>query len=214
MNDKNLIARFAPVFALHPDEKYNPCSVDNLLNVAEVRVRSSGSNEGLSTNDRVFDQVVIPSGSLMQGNLTEISRRQPNQNIQLNIPQQFWGGTRDEDLNGLPIYATLKRVYEPGSTTIIEAIEINYFFLFAYNGGYQIFCFEVGEHVGDWEHVTMRLDGDGELQAVYYSTHRNYEGDWLPSKEVPTRNNRPLVYLARSGHGCYSRPGTHVSCWD
>lgn len=211
MEEKQLIARYAPVFALHPEERYNPSTADYFLSVGEVRLRSSGNNALSGSDNRSFDQVAVPPGSLKPGDLTELVRRNPDQNLQLNVGPEFWGGIRAEDLDRVPLYATLKRVYKPGSTDQIEAIEINYTFLFNYNGAYEILCFEVGQHVADWEHVTMRLDPNGELRAVYYSTHRNFEGDWVAADKVPIRDGRPLVYIARFAHGCYPRPGVHVS---
>lgn len=214
MDDKQLIARYAPVFALHHDEKYYPISVEDFLSVAEVRVRKSGDNAVVPHKKKYFDEVAIPSGALTNGDLAELGKRHPDQNVQLDIPEEHWGGAKAEEMDGVPIYAVLKRVYEPGemSSDSIEAIEINYTFLCCYNGPYKVFCFKTGEHVADWEHVTVRLDPDGELEGIYYSSHKNYEGDWKPVGKVPMRDGRPLVYLARDGHGCYSRPGVHVSC--
>ena len=47
-----------------------------------------------------------------------------------------------------------------------------YFYAFDYGGNY--FGFNIGDHVGDWEHNMVRFQ-DGEPQAIWYSQHSNGE---------------------------------------
>ncbi|XP_073146425.1 hypothetical protein At1g04090 [Henckelia pumila] len=66
---------------------------------------------------------------------------------------------------------------------------------------------KIGEHVGDWEHVTLRISNlDGELKSVYFGQHSR--GIWLDSSELEFENgNRPVAYSSLSGHASYPRPG-------
>ena len=62
----------------------------------------------------------------------------------------------------------------------------------------------------DWEHVTVRVTAAGDLQGVWYNSHRNRDGCWAPSEAVPrTACGRPIVYCALHGHGVYPSVTTH-----
>ncbi|KXZ46481.1 hypothetical protein GPECTOR_43g917 [Gonium pectorale] len=95
-----------------------------------------------------------------------------------------------------------------------EAYEINYITYYAYNGHYDLPAglplFRTGHHVGDWEHLTVRLDAATlELQGVWYNAHRNIEGEWVPARRVPRSPcGRILGYVAINGHGVYPTCGT------
>ncbi|EFJ52516.1 hypothetical protein VOLCADRAFT_115992, partial [Volvox carteri f. nagariensis] len=105
-----------------------------------------------------------------------------------------------------------------------EAYEINYITFYAFNGHYHIPAnvplFRTGHHVGDWEHLTVRLDATSlELQVepgagpctqgVWYNAHRNIEGEWVPGVAVPrTPCGRILGFVAINGHGIYPKCGT------
>ncbi|KAK1355998.1 hypothetical protein POM88_049254 [Heracleum sosnowskyi] len=77
-------------------------------------------------------------------------------------------------------------------------------------GWFTISLKQIGEHVGDWEHVTLRISNfNGELRSVYFAKHN--KGDWVssPSLEFET-NNKPVVYSARYGHASYPTPGAFL----
>ncbi|XP_074354639.1 hypothetical protein At1g04090-like [Apium graveolens] len=69
---------------------------------------------------------------------------------------------------------------------------------------------EVGEHVGDWEHVTLRISNfNGELKGVYFAKHD--KGDWVSSPRLEFEsNNKPVVYSAQYGHASYPTEGTFM----
>lgn len=82
---------------------------------------------------------------------------------------------------------------------------------YAYNGPYKVLrTFKTGSHVGDWEHLTARLDPhDGHLQGVWYNSHRNRDGMWVKGPQVPrTREGRIMACVALHGHGTYPKAGT------
>ncbi|XP_019191977.1 PREDICTED: uncharacterized protein LOC109186445 [Ipomoea nil] len=66
---------------------------------------------------------------------------------------------------------------------------------------------KIGEHVGDWEHVTLRISNfNGELKRVYFSEHS--KGRWLSAAAVELQDgNKPVVYSSLHGHATYSSPG-------
>ncbi|XP_058760342.1 hypothetical protein At1g04090-like [Vicia villosa] len=68
---------------------------------------------------------------------------------------------------------------------------------------------KIGEHVGDWEHVTLRVSNlDGQLWKMYFSQHS--KGEWVDSSqlEFQTDNNkRPVFYSSLHGHASYPHEG-------
>lgn len=73
----------------------------------------------------------------------------------------------------------------------------------------------IGEHVGDWEHVTLRVSNlDGQLWHVYFSQHNH--GSWIDSSQLEYQNDtrsvgfptkRPIVYATLHGHASYPHVG-------
>lgn len=65
----------------------------------------------------------------------------------------------------------------------------------------------IGEHVGDWEHVTLRISNfNGELWSVYFSEHS--KGVWLDASELEFgKGNKPVGYSSLHGHSMYPKPG-------
>ncbi|KAL0298586.1 UNVERIFIED_CONTAM: hypothetical protein Sradi_6518400 [Sesamum radiatum] len=52
----------------------------------------------------------------------------------------------------------------------------------------------IGQHVGDWEHYTLRLSNfDGELWSVYFSEHSG--GEWLDASELSSSTEISRSYM-------------------
>ncbi|KAI7741484.1 hypothetical protein M8C21_000180 [Ambrosia artemisiifolia] len=66
---------------------------------------------------------------------------------------------------------------------------------------------KIGEHVGDWEHVTLRISNfNGELNRVFFAQHS--WGTWVSASSLEYANgNKPLVYSALNSHASYPKPG-------
>eukprot|EP01018_Ginkgo_biloba_P035710 Gb_07174 [translate_table: standard] len=67
-----------------------------------------------------------------------------------------------------------------------------------------------GEHIGDWEHFTLRVSNfTGELWRVYFSQHRG--GQWLNASDLEyIEENRMVVYATKSGHSMFPRAGNFL----
>ncbi|KAL2900293.1 Vacuolar protein sorting-associated protein 62 [Bienertia sinuspersici] len=67
-----------------------------------------------------------------------------------------------------------------------------------------------GEHVGDWEHYTLRISNfNGELHSVYFSQHSG--GVWMNAYDLEfIEGNRTVIYCSKHGHACYPHPGTYI----
>ncbi|KAL3611081.1 hypothetical protein D5086_002101 [Populus alba] len=66
---------------------------------------------------------------------------------------------------------------------------------------------KIGEHVGDWEHLTLRISNfNGELLSIYFSEHSG--GTWVSSSELEFQNgNKAVTYSSLHGHAMYAKPG-------
>lgn len=87
-------------------------------------------------------------------------------------------------------------------------IELKYIILFPYSGPIGCCaCFGAGQHHGDIEHVTIRLDiVTREITEVYFSAHSG--GQWINVKDLEYKSDKQIVvYIARNSHAMYSTPG-------
>ncbi|OAY42018.1 uncharacterized protein LOC110623362 [Manihot esculenta] len=69
---------------------------------------------------------------------------------------------------------------------------------------------KIGQHVGDWEHFTLRVSNfTGELWQVYFSQHSG--GEWVHASDLEfIEGNRPIVYSSKHGHASFPHPGTYL----
>ena len=119
-------------------------------------------------------------------------------------------------LDDTPVYAFW--VEKPNDdVSSSKYVDLVYFFYYPYNRGKSVFNTIWGNHVGDWEHVTVRLwwnydDQNGwSLQPtqIYLPAH-NFGStyDW---DEITKVNNtpHPIVYSAKGSHGIWRESGDH-----
>jgi hypothetical protein len=122
-----------------------------------------------------------------------------------NLKLPYFAG----DLANAPIYAFwVEKDY--------NNVDLVYFQYCPYNLGKTVSGTEFGDHVGDWEHVTVRLakftdNGTNYVKPVqvYYSAHSfGNIYNWADvGKEVTTH---PIVYSASGSHGMWKDAGNHV----
>ncbi len=92
-------------------------------------------------------------------------------------------------------------------------IDLVYFFYYPYNRGKEVVDTIWGNHVGDWEHITVRViqQPDDSLipEQVYLSAH-SFGGayPWVDIEKVEATH--PVVYAAEGSHGMWKDPGDHV----
>jgi hypothetical protein len=110
------------------------------------------------------------------------------------------------DLAEAPVYA----YYADKGNDVVDLV---YFFYYPYNRGKEVVDTIWGNHVGDWEHITVRLNRGADealtpLQ-VYLSAH-SFGGayDWAQIERFEATH--PVVYSARGSHGVWSTAGDHV----
>ncbi len=94
-------------------------------------------------------------------------------------------------------------------------VDLVYFVFYPYNRGKSVLNTVWGNHVGDWEHITVRLleQPDGELtpSEVYLSAH-SFGGayPWGSGEVALFDGTHPVVYSAWGSHGFWAEPGSHA----
>ena len=190
-----LFRTYSPLVYLHPDEKYLPSSVNwyfkngaLLYKKGEesepVRIEANGSN--------------LPQGGSNDGSFW----------LDLPVDENDKERVKRGDLSSAQVYLHAKPML--GSTFTDLAMWIFY----PFNGPatakvefLNIPLGKIGEHIGDWEHLTLRVSNfTGELWMVYFSEHS--KGKWVESSELEFGSgNKPVAYASRNGHALYAHPG-------
>ncbi|KAK9838661.1 hypothetical protein WJX74_000956 [Apatococcus lobatus] len=205
---QQLVATYTPIMYMHPADKFMPCSTEWFME------RSCLEAAVPLPKDQVEWEVLIERGQVTIPQLLEKQEQNPGRALRLTLDPAARCGPPQDELHKVPVYANVKEVCRPDGP--VEAIEINYLTFYAHNGTYDVGymgLFKVGSHDGDWEHCTVRLDGQtGALQGVWYNAHRARDGCWLPAgvadREAST--GRPRMYVALHGHGTYPRPASFM----
>lgn len=186
-----LVLRHAPILYLHPSERYLPSSAEWFLERATL---------------------FGPTGLVIRAAPPVASLPVTTEGFYLTIPDAARGG----DLASALAYVHPHR--GAGFT------DLQFWFFYAYNGqgtlnidpplvpSFDVDLAPFGEHTGDWEHVTLRVDDTTEaLQSVYLSQHSG--GEWVtdPMKDMEFESGRPVVYSSRNGHASYRKAGMNLS---
>lgn len=87
--------------------------------------------------------------------------------------------------------------------------EIVYFYFYPYNRGKKVLGTLWGNHVGDWEHVTVRLDWNLNPHEVFAASHdKGQLKSWNSVEKF--QGTHPVVYVASGSHGMYFDSGNHT----
>ncbi|KAI5656481.1 hypothetical protein M9H77_25274 [Catharanthus roseus] len=191
-----LIQTYSPWIYLNPNEKYLPSSVNwyfekgaLLYTKGEesnpVRIEKNGSN--------------LPQGGSNDGQYW----------IDLPIDETAKEEIKKGDLQSAQAYVHIKPMFGATFTDIV------FWIFYPFNGPatakiglIDIPLGRIGEHIGDWEHLTLRISNfNGILQKVYFSQHD--KGTWVDSSDLEFYNgsNKPVAYSALNGHPFYPNPG-------
>ncbi|XP_071720945.1 hypothetical protein At1g04090-like [Rutidosis leptorrhynchoides] len=192
---KALIQAYSPRIYFHPNEKYFPSSVNWFFENGGLLYEKGKENE---------PRLIQRDGS--------------------NLPQ---GGSNDDSFwLDLPTDNSIKEWVKEGDVTQSSAYfhikpmfgatftDISLWVFYPFNGParvkvefFNVSLGKIGEHVGDWEHLTLRISNyNGKLKSVYFSEHSG--GQMINSSDIEFENgNKPVAYASLHGHAFYSKPG-------
>ncbi|KAL1818770.1 hypothetical protein ACET3Z_013639 [Daucus carota] len=192
---REVMEAYSPVVYFHPDENYFPSTVNWYFQNGALLF--SKGNESSPTP-------VEPMGSnLPQGGSNDGA-------FWLGLPNDKTASDKIKkgDLQGASAYLHIKPMLGASCT------DIAIWLFYPFNGPARakieivnISLGKIGEHVGDWEHVTLRISNfNGELRSVYFSEHS--KGQWVSAPQLEFENgNKPVTYSSLNGHAFYPKAG-------
>ncbi|KAA8525135.1 hypothetical protein F0562_007000 [Nyssa sinensis] len=190
-----LIQFYSPWVYLHPKEIYLPSSVSwFFINGALLYTKGEDSKP----------VPIEPSGA----NLPQGGSNDGAYWIDLPIDENERERVKKGDLQSSEAYFHIKPML--GATFTDIAIWVFYPFNGPATAKLELIDVplgRIGEHVGDWEHVTLRISNfNGGLQSVYLSEHSG--GTWVEAPSMEFQNgNKAVTYSSRNGHASYAKPG-------
>ncbi|XP_031101971.1 uncharacterized protein LOC116005874 [Ipomoea triloba] len=192
-----LINHYGPTVYFHPDEAYLPSSVPWFFKNGALLYKN-GMNGGIAVDSLGSN---LPPGGENDG--------------------EFWLDLPDDDetknyikcgnIDSAELYVHVKPALGGTFTDIAMWI------FCPFNGPATLklwlWDFEmnkVGEHVGDWEHYTLRISNfTGELWSVYFSEHSG--GEWVDANDLEfIEGNKCIVYSSRNGHASFPHAGCYL----
>lgn len=188
--------RFGPTVFFHPKETYLPSSVNWFFQNGALLY-----TKGSTTQPQAID---INGSNLPQGGSDDGE-------YWLDLPKD--GGAaatvKKGDLQSAEVYVHVKPML--GGTCTDLAMWV----FCPFNGPgtlkaeeFNIPLGKIGEHVGDWEHFTLRFNNfTGELWKVYLSQHS--AGKWVSASDLQyvVGSNRAVIYSSKDGHANFPAEG-------
>ncbi|KAI3692309.1 hypothetical protein L6452_32123 [Arctium lappa] len=193
---ETLIQEYSPRFYFHPKEAYFPASTTWYFTNGVQLYHTGDESNPIS---------IVPTGS----NLPQGGPNDGTYWLDLPVAETDKERVKKGDLQSCEAYVHVKPML--GATFTDLAIWIFYPFngpSTAKFGLIDIPLGRIGEHIGDWEHVTLRVSNfDGVLYRVYFAQHSG--GTWVetPSLEFLDSTNKFAAYSSLNGHATYPSPG-------
>ncbi|KAK6158527.1 hypothetical protein DH2020_005841 [Rehmannia glutinosa] len=191
-----LFQTYSPYIYFHPKEIYLPSSVNWFFtNGALLYKKGEESNPS----------PIEPNGT----NLPQGGSNDDSYWLDLPVDEQAKEKVQNGDLQSAEVYLHVKPIL--GATFT----DIQVWLFYPFNGHAvaklglikRIPLGKIGEHVGDWEHVTLRISNfDGVLHKVYFAEHSG--GKWVDSSLLEfEKGNKFVGYSTLNGHAAYYKAG-------
>ncbi|XAR61048.1 hypothetical protein NMG60_11034631 [Bertholletia excelsa] len=192
----SLIHHYGPTLFFHPDELYLPSSVPWFFRNGALLYRS-----GQSLGDTIdAEGSNLPAGGRNDGtywiDLPNDERREV---------------VKKGNLESAVLYVHVKPALGGTFTDIVMWV------FCPFNGPatlkigvMNVALSKIGQHVGDWEHFTLRISNfTGELWSIYFSQHSG--GEWVDTCDLEfIEGNKAIVYSSKSGHASFPHPGNYI----
>ncbi len=185
----NLLNKYSPILYFHKDEKYYPCSIDWILKNSVL----------VDHNTEPVTKIISPTNKDLYNIMNKYNSQIPNGTVNISFNKEIYRG--ESPIKNVPCYGIIREKDNKKYLT--------YIFLYAYNGEYKILNIaDAGYHPGDIEHMTIELDEKDEINRIFYGAHGKKDGRWVLKKDIEFENDKPVAYVALSGHGLYPKLGT------
>ncbi|XP_010549647.1 PREDICTED: uncharacterized protein LOC104820762 [Tarenaya hassleriana] len=192
-----LIEHYGPTVFFHPEETYLPSSVPWFFKNGALLYRH-GKSEGQPINSTGSN---LPAGGLNDSEYW------------IDMPEEKEARSNLEkgNLESSELYVHVKPALGGTFTDIVMWI------FCPFNGPATLKIGlltlpmnRIGEHVGDWEHFTLRISNHtGELWQMFFSQHSG--GGWVEASDIEFINgNKPIVYASKHGHASFPHPGMYL----
>lgn len=217
-------------------EGTDPDGLISLDDAQAMADRPAPANAGASPMPASADldgngELSLEEQQLAAENLAPILYVDPDDGYLLTDPEQYIAGSTVTTLHGTPVEDPVAYLQQnPGATLIIDPSDasnpqpdaartyyhydpdtnsITYFYFYPNNDGPQggAGVGDIQNHEGDWERVTVQLDGNFQPQTVYYSAHKG--SDSMAWRDVVKENGRPVVFVAQGSHANFFHPGSN-----
>jgi hypothetical protein len=218
-----LVRKYAPIYMLNVDEVYWQSTIDAFLPHMILQKAADSSGDDLSTFCKgPLDRNVLAGQALLLGPANTNTTAFLRTSADLNEPSdtQDWFNSRRATK---PEQVTAYAVVIEGPQ---KRLDIVYWWFFNYNQGKTVAGTSWGNHVSDWEHVKVKLDGvdfakpqNEVVVGVMYDHHGDQDNFKPGDGKTEFSGRQVLVHLANGDHeayakaGVYDRPqGTHDYC--
>ncbi|KAL2236771.1 UNVERIFIED_CONTAM: hypothetical protein Sindi_0868800 [Sesamum indicum] len=191
-----LFQTYSPYIYFHPKEIYLPSSVNWYFSNGALLYKKGEESSPIP---------IDPNGS----NLPQGGSNDGSYWLDLPVDEQAKEKVKKGDLQSAEAYLHVKPIL--GATFT----DIQVWLFYPFNGHAvlklgvidEIPLGKIGEHVGDWEHVTLRISNfDGVLYKVYFAEHSG--GKWVDSCLLEFQNGNKFVgYSSLNGHATYYQAG-------
>lgn len=210
METQQILDLYKPILYLHQGETSFPISMETLIKNSSLIENAIVTKNKEGNTIVVGGETTIPSGQVTNEKLYDISKTKYNgetglKTLYLQWPERFNKGVSPVELDTVPIYG---RVIDRDSY-----YEVNYIFNFPYNPPFNVLKIQkAGQHYGDLEHITMfiRKPITGKVEdiiKVMYGGHGKLDGRWVDFKDLPIKDNKVVVYVAKGSHALYPSKG-------
>ncbi|CAL0326333.1 unnamed protein product [Lupinus luteus] len=191
-----IMKHYSPLLILHPNEEFYPSSINWFFSNGALLYTKGQESKSIR---------IEPNG-------TNLPQKGTNDGAYwIDLPAD--GENKDRvskgDLSSARSYVHVKPMY--GGTFTDLALWVFYPFNGAATAKVKfiknIKLGKIGEHVGDWEHVTLRVSNfNGQLWQMYFSQHN--KGTWLDASQLEfNAGNKPNAYSTLHGHASYPHVG-------
>lgn len=191
-----LIKHYGPTLYFHPDEAYMPSSVSWFFENGALLCKQ-GNDKGLSIDSKGSN---LPCGEENDGEFWLDLPEDDNQDY-----------VKRGNIQSAELYVHVKPALGGTFTDIAMWIFCPFNGPATIKAGLWSYTFnKIGQHIGDWEHFTLRLSNfNGELRSVYFSEHSG--GEWLDASELEfIKGSKPVVYASKYGHASFPHEGCYI----